>query len=113
MLEKDALVPCILIGSVIYVASQIPILLPSPDEITPPPTESSPTHSESPVVQHDKIAEESSPITSEDSVLVEAKKIKVPRPPNAFIIYRKHHHASTAAAHPGVHNNQICESEFQ
>ncbi|OQN96610.1 hypothetical protein B0A48_17040 [Cryoendolithus antarcticus] len=35
------------------------------------------------------------------------KKAKVPRPPNAFIIYRKDWHARTVAANPGLHNNAI------
>jgi len=34
---------------------------------------------------------------------------KIPRPANAWIMYRKHHHASFVAANPGVHNNQICK----
>ena len=33
---------------------------------------------------------------------------KIPRPANAWIMYRKHHHASFVTANPGVHNNQIC-----
>lgn len=35
---------------------------------------------------------------------------KIPRPPNAFIIYRKAHHAATVAENPGLHNNDICKS---
>jgi hypothetical protein len=38
-----------------------------------------------------------------------AAKSKIPRPPNAFIIYRKEHHAATLAKNPGVHNNTICK----
>lgn len=34
---------------------------------------------------------------------------KVARPKNAFMIYRLDHHASVSAAHPGMHNNDICE----
>ena len=37
------------------------------------------------------------------------KKAKVPRPPNAFILYRQHHHPLIAAENPGMHNTQICE----
>jgi hypothetical protein len=37
---------------------------------------------------------------------------KIPRPANAWIMYRKHHHASFVAANPGVHNNQICKYLF-
>ena len=37
------------------------------------------------------------------------KKAKVPRPPNAFILYRQHHHPLIKAKNPDMHNNQICE----
>jgi hypothetical protein len=33
---------------------------------------------------------------------------KVPRPPNAFIIYRKEWHPKVVAQNPGLHNNDIC-----
>jgi hypothetical protein len=36
-------------------------------------------------------------------------KVKVPRPPNAFILYRKHHHTILKEKNPAIHNNQICE----
>lgn len=39
-----------------------------------------------------------------------AKKSKLPRPPNAFILYRQHHHPIVKGAHPDLHNNQICKS---
>src|SRR3989440_2920831 len=32
---------------------------------------------------------------------------KIPRPPNAFIIYRRAHHDLVKAANPGIHNNDI------
>ncbi|TKA76201.1 hypothetical protein B0A49_03044 [Cryomyces minteri] len=32
---------------------------------------------------------------------------KIPRPPNAFIMYRQHHHPLVKAAFPNIHNNQI------
>lgn len=35
----------------------------------------------------------------------------IPRPPNAWILYRQHHHAQTTALNPGVPNNDICESD--
>nr|AFQ62783.1 MAT1-2-1 [Hymenoscyphus albidus] len=35
--------------------------------------------------------------------------LRVPRPPNAFILYRKHHHASIVAQNPSVHNNKISQ----
>lgn len=34
---------------------------------------------------------------------------KIPRPPNAFILYRQHHHPKVKAAHPDMHNNEICK----
>ena len=37
-----------------------------------------------------------------------ANTAKIPRPPNAFIIYRKHWHSQIVALNPGVHNNKIC-----
>lgn len=37
------------------------------------------------------------------------KPVKIPRPPNAFILYRKDHQDAVKAVHPGIHNNQICE----
>ena len=41
-----------------------------------------------------------------------AKSSKILRPPNAFILYRKAHHEAVKAAHPGIHNNQICKFLF-
>ena len=35
------------------------------------------------------------------------KKSKVPRPPNAFILYRQKHHPTLKAANPDMHNNEI------
>ncbi|KAM0804964.1 mating-type protein MAT1-2, partial [Usnea florida] len=32
---------------------------------------------------------------------------KIARPPNAFILYRQHHHPLIKASHPELHNNQI------
>jgi hypothetical protein len=37
------------------------------------------------------------------------KHAKILRPPNAFILYRKAHHEAVKAAHPGIHNNEICK----
>jgi hypothetical protein len=34
---------------------------------------------------------------------------KIPRPSNAWIMYRKHHHASFVAANQGLTNNDICK----
>lgn len=38
----------------------------------------------------------------------DAKSEKVPRPPNAFILYRQHHHPLIKKEHPEYHNNDIC-----
>ena len=43
------------------------------------------------------------------SKIAKDRSSKVPRPPNAFIIYRQHHHPMIKALNPGVHNNQICK----
>ena len=56
-----------------------------------------------------------------DSIMPGAKKPKVKapkddkvaRPPNAFILYRQHHHDHVKAAHPKLHNNQICKFPHQ
>jgi len=34
---------------------------------------------------------------------------KLPRPPNAYILYRRDRHRGIKDAHPGITNNQICE----
>lgn len=36
---------------------------------------------------------------------------KVPRPPNAFIIYRKEWHPKIVEQNPTLHNNKICECD--
>ena len=36
------------------------------------------------------------------------KPAKIARPPNAFILYRQHHHPLVKAGNPRLHNNQIC-----
>lgn len=41
------------------------------------------------------------------------KEDKIARPPNAFIIYRQHHHPLVKAAYPKLHNNQICKFAHQ
>lgn len=40
-------------------------------------------------------------------VRVEAK---IPRPPNAYILYRKDKHNEVKAENPHLHNNEICKS---
>ncbi|KAL8659681.1 MAG: hypothetical protein Q9226_000306 [Calogaya cf. arnoldii] len=36
-----------------------------------------------------------------------SKKDKIARPPNAFILYRQHHHPIVKSQNPDLHNNQI------
>ena len=36
--------------------------------------------------------------------------VKLPRPPNSFILYRQRHHPDIKAEHPELHNNEICKS---
>ncbi|PLB51676.1 mating-type HMG-box protein MAT1-2 [Aspergillus steynii IBT 23096] len=38
---------------------------------------------------------------------IPAKPAKVPRPPNAFILYRQHHHPKVKEAYPAFSNNEI------
>ena len=38
-----------------------------------------------------------------------SNKAKIARPPNAFILYRQHHHPLVKAEYPDLHNNQICK----
>ena len=37
---------------------------------------------------------------------------KIPRPPNAFILYRKSKNEMVKLENPGLHNNQRCELRF-
>ncbi|KAK4540632.1 hypothetical protein LTR36_009063 [Oleoguttula mirabilis] len=46
-------------------------------------------------------------LASPAGVASKASGSKVPRPPNAFIIYRKEWHSRTVAQNPGLHNNAI------
>lgn len=48
--------------------------------------------------------------TPDQATTTTTAKSKVPRPPNAFIIYRKAWHSETVQLNPTVHNNQICKS---
>ncbi|KAI9374654.1 high mobility group box domain-containing protein [Aspergillus egyptiacus] len=40
---------------------------------------------------------------------VSMKAAKIPRPPNAFILYRQHHHPRVKETYPDLTNNQICK----
>lgn len=48
-----------------------------------------------------------------DSKVKTAKKAKVARPANAFILYRQHHHPMVKAQDPNIHNNRICEYQLE
>ncbi|KAH6997292.1 hypothetical protein EDB80DRAFT_883438 [Ilyonectria destructans] len=37
------------------------------------------------------------------------KYAKIPRPPNAYILYRRDRHRYIKLGQPGIHNNEICE----
>lgn len=39
-----------------------------------------------------------------------AKPVKIPRPPNAYILYRKERHNIVKKTNPGISNNEICMS---
>lgn len=63
------------------------------------------------------IAQESTQISSPDkraatnpkSKLAKERLAKVPRPPNAFILYRQDQHPKIKSEQPDIHNNQICK----
>lgn len=40
---------------------------------------------------------------------VEVNTVKITRPPNAYILYRRDKHKSIEEAYPGIRNNEICE----
>ncbi len=108
MYVRDAARPRIFLGpycwweqqNILHVAGQIPILLPA-DLVTTPG--STPSDLASPVLCVQAVK-----ATSDKDEKIDQKD-KIPRPPNAFIIFRKYHHARIVRENPGVHNNVICE----
>ncbi len=44
--------------------------------------------------------------------MVRTKTGRIPRPPNAFILYRQHWHPILKEVNHLLHNNQICGSKF-
>lgn len=38
-----------------------------------------------------------------------AVEVKIPRPPNAYILYRKDKHNEVKSENPDLHNNEICK----
>ncbi|KAF7594027.1 hypothetical protein BBP40_010305 [Aspergillus hancockii] len=64
------------------------------------------------VASHDRISTfENGTIEAPDKIhgkfALPSKSIKVPRPPNAFILYRQHHHPRIKEAYPDITNNEI------
>ncbi|KAI9045813.1 HMG-box domain-containing protein [Aspergillus affinis] len=56
--------------------------------------------------EHEKIA----PVTNVPGKTgIHAKPAKVPRPLNAFILYRQYHHPKVKEAYPAFSNNEICK----
>ena len=103
MLVRDAAVDRVFLGpkffmeaqNLLYVAGQIPIFM-NCAAAAPSPTNTSASSSNS-KADGGKLS------------LKKSKPAKIPRPPNAFIIYRKTHHVKTVAQNPGLHNNKICK----
>ena len=106
MFARDASINRVLLGPkyiiqvqpLVKVAGQIPILsqtvtagLPTVQAASSPGTFSS------------------SASTPQADVTSSSQPEKIPRPPNAFILYRKFHHASILRKNPGIHNNRICK----
>jgi len=58
------------------------------------------------VVDHNK----STKVVSFQAIEQQTKKEKIPRPANAFILYRKANHDEAKLQHPGITNNDICKS---
>lgn len=66
------------------------------------------------VAAHDKVSHVQAEATTSstkvhEKPLMQAKATKVPRPPNAFILYRQQHHPEVKAAYPEYCNNDICK----
>ncbi|KAL8781512.1 MAG: hypothetical protein Q9213_005985 [Squamulea squamosa] len=56
-------------------------------------------------VSHPEGSKKVTPI--EPKSKINSKKDKIARPPNAFILYRQHHHPIVKSQNPDCHNNQI------
>jgi hypothetical protein len=61
-----------------------------------------------PIEQTEVLQEEAAKAGEKKSNKKDEKKAKIPRPPNAFILYRQHYHPIIKDASPGIHNNVIC-----
>lgn len=58
---------------------------------------------------HHKISLEVHAAVQEAGVKMPTTPVKVPRPPNSFILYRQSLHQSTTAENPGLRNTEICK----
>lgn len=50
---------------------------------------------------------------NKQSTDVEANIVKITRPPNAYILYRRDKRHGIEAKYPGIRNNEICELMFE
>ena len=48
-------------------------------------------------------------MATDEKSRITSKGSKIPRPPNAFILYRQHYHPKIKEAYPDFQNNDICE----
>ncbi|KKK24882.1 hypothetical protein ARAM_000112 [Aspergillus rambellii] len=59
------------------------------------------------IASHDRMFGNKSNEASSKVRAASTKSTKIPRPPNAFILYRQHHHPRVKEAYPDLSNNQI------
>lgn len=93
---------CLCIARLFATSCRVPVtLVTSPEsELVSSESEASPTSQ-----QVSRRAE-----SANRSKIAKERICKVPRPPNAFTLYRQHHHLMVKQNNPGVKNNQICKS---
>lgn len=58
---------------------------------------------------NDHASNAASPTQENDA---DAHRIRIPRPPNAYILYRKEKQADIVKEYPGIRNNEICKLTF-
>lgn len=117
-------------GSAIYVVNGLPTLTlngphcPYPDPVTQSIASrpmmkvdmamvsqvTTPSSPDTPSDSHTDGATHSSTTGNAQDTDHEVPVVKVPRPPNAYILYRKDKHREIENEHPGIRNNEICES---
>ncbi|KAJ5639777.1 uncharacterized protein N7484_007639 [Penicillium longicatenatum] len=59
------------------------------------------------LLEYDIVAQTTREALRNNQAAVPPRKKHIPRPPNAWILYRQHHHGQTTALNPGVANNDI------